>query len=142
MLNDPLRLFIFPSTDPMISEEEISWRFSRLEESLRNPQFIFRKICKSDGIAVGFAGWTVDQGFHREGRTSLDNNKVRLVADKPETATDDPVRLPRSLDIHAWAAISDQIAKEKQRVLQSLGMVWRKSVRKLEPDLTSNAFLK
>ena len=128
MLNDPLRLLMFPSPNPIISEEEISWRIHRLESSLRNPQSIFRKICRSDGIVVGFAGWTVDKEFHRDGETSLNDNNVRLVADKPETATDDRVRLPGGLDIHTWAVISDQIAKEKQRVLQSLGMVWRKSV--------------
>ena len=137
MLNDPLRLLMFPSPNPIISEEEISWRIHRLEKSLRNSQLIFRKICKSDGIGVGFAGWTVDKGLHRDGETSLDDNKVRLVAGKPEKATDNPVRLPGGLDVHAWAAVSDQIAKEKQRVLQSLGMVWRKSVLNLRtrPDL-------
>ena len=137
MLEDPLRLLMFPSPNPMMSEGEISWRICRLERSLRNSQSIFRKICNSNGIAVGFAGWTVDKEVHRDSGTSLDDNKVRLDTDKPENATDDPVRLPGGLDVHAWAAVTDQIAKEKQRVLQSLGMAWRKSVLKLgtRPDL-------
>ena len=81
---------------------------------------------------MGFAGWTVDKGFHRDGGTSRDDNKVRLVADRPEKVTDDPVRLPGGLDVHTWAAISDQIAKERQRVLQTVGRVSRKSSRKVE----------
>ena len=138
MLNDPLRLLMFPSPNPMMAEEEISWRIYRLEDSLCNPQSIFRKICKSDdGIAVGFAGWKIDKGFHRDGEMPLDHNEVRLATDRPENIIDDPARLPAGLDVHTWAAISDQIAKEKQRVLQTLGMVWRKSILKMEtrPDL-------
>ena len=128
MLDNPLRLLMFPSSNPTTSEEEILWKIDGLEESLQSPEIIFRKVCKGDGSAVGFAGWTVDQGFKRDGEVPIYDNKECPVKVEPKKAKDNRAKLPRSLNIHIWAAVSEQFAKEKQRVFQSLGMVWRKSI--------------
>ena len=128
MLDNPLRLLMFPSSNSMTSEEEILWKINGLKESLQSPEVIFRKVCKSDGTAVGFAGWTIDKGFKRDREVPTGDNKEYLVEVKPKKAKDSRAKLPRSLDIYTWAAVSEQFATEKQRVFQSLEMVWRKSI--------------
>ena len=84
MLDNPLRLLMFPSSNPALSEEEISWKIQGLEESLQSSQCIFRKICKSDGTAVGLAGWTIDKGFHRDSKKFLDDHKDSPSKDEPK----------------------------------------------------------
>ena len=130
MLDNPLRLLMFASSNPTTSEEEILWKIDGLKESLQSPEIIFRKVCKGGGSAVGFAEWTIDNEFKRDGEVSIDYKKEFPIEIKPEKAKDNRAKLPRSLDIHTRAAVSEQFAKEKRRVFQSLGMVWRKSVFK------------
>ena len=119
MLDNPLRLLTFPSSNPTTSEEEILWKNDELEESLQSPEIIFRKVCKGDGPVIVFAEWTIDKGFKRYDEVPIDDNKKCPVKIKPKKAKDNQAKLSRSLDIHKWAAVSEQFAKEKQRVFQS-----------------------
>lgn len=111
-----------------MAEEEIIWKIDGLEESFQNPDITFCKVCKSDGTAVGLAGWTIDNGFKRDSKVSTGDNKESLVKLQPKKAKDNQAELPRSLDISTWATVSEQFATEKRRVFQRLGMVWRKSI--------------
>ncbi len=86
---------------------------------------------------MGFAGWKIDKGFKRDSEVPTGDNKEYLVEVKPKKAKDNRAKLPRSLDIHTWAATSEQFATEKQRVFQSLEMVWRKSILIFELGPTS-----
>ena len=126
MIDNPLRLLMFPSSDPVTSEEEILWKIDGLKKSLQSPEIIFRKVCKSDGTAVGFAGWRIDKGFKKDGEVPAGNSKEHLVEVNPKKAKDNLAKLPSRLDVHTWAAVSEQFAIEKRRLLQSLGTVWRK----------------
>ena len=56
----------------------------------------------------------------------INDNKDCLVDIKPKKTKDNQVNLPRSLDIYMWAAVSEQFAKEKQRIFLGFGRVWRK----------------
>lgn len=95
---------------------------------MQSSEVIFRKVCKRDETAVRFAGWTIDKGFKRDSEVLTGDNKEYLVEVKPKKSKVSRVKLPRSLDIHTWAVVSEQFATEKLRVFQSLGMVWRKFI--------------
>ena len=118
---------MFPSS-PKASEEEILWNIDGLKESLQSPETNFRKVCTSDGILLGFAGWTIDKGYKNNSGILKGNNKEHPVELKPRKVKNIRAKLPGSLDVDAWATATKKFATEKQRVLQSLGMVWRKSI--------------
>ena len=97
MLDNPLRLLMFPSSNPTTSEEEILWKIDGLKESLQSPKIIFRKVCKGDELAIGFAEWTIDKGFKRDGEVPIDDNKKCPVKVKPKKAKDNRQSCPEVL---------------------------------------------
>lgn len=74
ILDNPLRLLMFPSSNPETSDKEIKWNIDGLKESLQSPEAIFRKVCTSDGIPIGFAGWTIDKGYKNNSEILAGNN--------------------------------------------------------------------
>jgi hypothetical protein len=135
MIDDPLRLLIFPRSGAAFSEEEIQWNLEALRESLKRPETKFFKACTGAGRPVGFAVWTVpvveDQGKSAEAtgdgeevNGKKQNKELGKNGQEGEKRGDE--ELPKSLDIDAWLDATKQFKAEKERVLRGRKNLYRK----------------
>lgn len=61
ILDDPLRLLMFPSSNPTTFKEEIQSKIDELKELLQSSEIIFLKVCRSAGASVRFDRWTTNK---------------------------------------------------------------------------------
>ncbi|OBT57874.1 hypothetical protein VE04_02095 [Pseudogymnoascus sp. 24MN13] len=114
MSRDPLKMIMFPNTDPSPEEEEeeTRWSIEYLQESLQNDSCYFRKVTDSSGCYAGFAIWTLDPS------STVTGHKIKSTQKRRESWN------PASLDVRAWIEVSNLLREERQRVLNDQHNIW------------------
>lgn len=119
MQQGPLYRLMFPSWTHMTEAQQneiVQWYAEGLRDVLKQQENKFLQICAADGTPLGFCGWVMECR--------------RTAITKPATAIQNAQKhrlTPEILDHVAWASVSRDLRKERERVLAGLDQVCRES---------------
>lgn len=107
----PLYRVMFPELlDDEQRNEVIDWYNINMQRAFSSGTTLW-KACTDKGEAIGFAGWVcVEEIPHNSAQKKLGGN----------------IRLPYTLDVIGWQNVSQQLMRERRRVLEGLDNVLRK----------------
>lgn len=128
MQNGPLYRTMFPRSDLTTEtqrDEAIRWYADMLEDAFQDRCESFLKACSADGTPVGFCGWTIierNRQHQVEANNGQSSGRVKQERRKKETW------IPESIDIDGWTTLSRALKAERDRVLNDLDDICRKSI--------------
>ncbi|KAJ5831795.1 acyl-CoA N-acyltransferase [Penicillium riverlandense] len=120
MLDNPIRLTMFPHSGPETQEDEIRWMTCNFKHSLEEDSSNFRKICTEDGTPVGFAGYAV---LNNTVQNKIQKGQVELHSN-PE---------PETLDKDTWSEVSKMLMAEQNRVIHGQENIWSLTIVAVNP---------
>ncbi|KAJ4419591.1 hypothetical protein N0V82_004894 [Gnomoniopsis sp. IMI 355080] len=128
-------------------DETMQWYIDMLEETLADPKDeVFLKACRTnpgdtneDGVIAGFCGWEViDRAHHRAKNPEPAESIAKQTALESHAGHQTKRQqkgLPEILVVDAWMRLSDNLRRERQRVLGNLDNVCRLTCMSVHPDL-------
>lgn len=119
--NGPLYQTMFPRSDAITEaqrDEAIRWYADMLEDAFQDRWESFLKACSPDSTPIGFYGWTIIER-NRQHQVEANNEQERR---KKETW------IPEAIDIDSWTTLSRALKAERDRVLNDLDDIYRKSI--------------
>ncbi|KAL6698285.1 hypothetical protein J3F84DRAFT_367071 [Trichoderma pleuroticola] len=126
MQQGPLYRLMFPSWTHMTEAQQneiVQWYTEGSRDALKQQKDKFLQICAVDGTPLGFCGWVMDCR-----RPSMTRTATAIQHGQAHR-----LPLPEVLDHVAWASVSRDLRRERERVLAGLDQVCRVTFMSVHP---------
>lgn len=118
----PLFRTMFPSHTTMTEmqqEEVVQWYTEMLSDAVQAQEERLLKACSTDGVCVGFCGWTIAKRSSKDSDDhSTDNQTTMTNKGEGGAVTKKESWLPQTLDIDSWIMASKALRMERERALR------------------------
>ncbi|KAI0468145.1 hypothetical protein F4859DRAFT_491716 [Xylaria cf. heliscus] len=135
MQSGPLYRLMFPTASEFTEsqqDEVIRWYSDSLRDAITGQTTSFLQICAPDGSPLGFCGWRIEPPCQ-----ATDESTTRPAGSETaglQSRRRDRSSLPETLDIDTWVSISQQLRKERERVLNDTPAIYRLTFMSVRPD--------